>query len=160
MEKKNSGSIGSASPPLTTCHVKVVNFFCETSISLSFQGLRYTHTHTKDDQGVWHTDERRITIIAEDYCKGLFISSNPVNMDGVLNSVERVVTDGMNQTLTNSYTCRGRSKGVTFSDAPLEGTRTGWHVTLFLSKVLAHSRARRYLYYSISFTFWYSVSIK
>lgn len=25
-------------------------------------------------------------------------------MDGVLNSVERVVTDGMNQTLTNSYT--------------------------------------------------------
>lgn len=119
-----------------------------------------THTHTQDNQGVWHTDERRITIIAEDYYKGLFISSNPVNMDGVLNSVERVVTDGMNQTLTNSYTCRGRSKGVTFSDAPLEGTRTGWHVTLFLSKVLAHSRARRYLYYSISFTFWYSVSIK
>ena len=40
----------------------------------------------------------------EDYYKGFFTSSNSVNMDGVLNSIEWVVTDGINHTLTNSYT--------------------------------------------------------
>ena len=40
----------------------------------------------------------------EDYYQELFTTSNPIHMDNVLNSINRVVTKGMNETLTQPYT--------------------------------------------------------
>ena len=45
-----------------------------------------------------------MAIIAEEYYRELFTSSNPIHMDGVLNSIDRVVTEGMNATLAQPYT--------------------------------------------------------
>ena len=57
-----------------------------------------------DGQGVWLTDEGRVAIIAEEYYRELFTSNNPMHMDKVLDSVDRVVTDGMNESLVQPYT--------------------------------------------------------
>ena len=40
----------------------------------------------------------------EDYYQELFTTSNLIHMDNVLNSINRVVTKGMNETLTQPYT--------------------------------------------------------
>lgn len=53
-----------------------------------------------DNHEAWQTEGNRITAIAEDYYRELFTTSNPIHMDSVLNSVNRVVTEGMNETLT------------------------------------------------------------
>ena len=57
-----------------------------------------------DGQGVWQTDEGRVASIAEEYYRELFTSNNPMHMDEVLDSVDRVVIDGMNETLVQPYT--------------------------------------------------------
>ena len=58
----------------------------------------------QDDHSAWQTDENRIAIIAEDFYQELFTTSNLRHMDNVLSSIARVVTDGMNETLTQPYT--------------------------------------------------------
>lgn len=45
-----------------------------------------------------------VATIAEDYCRNLFTASNNLNMDGVLASVERVVTEDMAKSLVRTYT--------------------------------------------------------
>ena len=57
-----------------------------------------------DDYDAWQIEGNRIEAIAEDYYRELFTTSNPVHMDNILNSVNRVVTEGMNETLTQPYT--------------------------------------------------------
>ena len=42
--------------------------------------------------------------IAEEYYRELFTSNNPMHMDEVLDSVDRVVTNGMNESLVQPYT--------------------------------------------------------
>lgn len=53
--------------------------------------------------GVWSTNPDQIANIAKNYYKELFSTSNLIHMDGVLNSVNLDVTNGMNQTLTSPY---------------------------------------------------------
>lgn len=53
-----------------------------------------------NSNGVWCTDTEGI---ATDYYKNLFTTSNNLNMDGVLASVEKVVTDDMARNLVCTY---------------------------------------------------------
>ena len=48
-----------------------------------------------DREGEWHIEEDKIASIAEDYYKKLFTSSTSLDMEAVLESVDRVVTKGM-----------------------------------------------------------------
>ena len=57
-----------------------------------------------DDHDAWQTEGNRIAAIAKDYYRELFTTSKPIHMDNVLNSVNRVVIDGINETLTQPYT--------------------------------------------------------
>ena len=57
-----------------------------------------------DREGEWYTDEEKIASIAEEYYKHLYTSSPSLDMDDVIESVDRVVTEGMAQSLTHPYT--------------------------------------------------------
>ncbi|KAK9989376.1 hypothetical protein SO802_029615 [Lithocarpus litseifolius] len=57
-----------------------------------------------DSNGVWCTNTGEIATIAEAYYKELFTASADLNMEGVLASMERVVTEEMARNLTQSYT--------------------------------------------------------
>ena len=57
-----------------------------------------------DKAGVWQTDENKVAEMVEGYYQRLFTTSNPTHMNEVLNSVECVVTDGMQQSLLLLYT--------------------------------------------------------
>ena len=57
-----------------------------------------------DREGQCHTDEDKIANIVEDYYKQLFTSSTSLDMDAIIESVDRVVTKGMAQSLTRPYT--------------------------------------------------------
>ena len=56
-----------------------------------------------DREGECHTDEDKIANIAKDYYKQLFTSSTSLDMDAIIESVDRVVTKGMAQSLTHPY---------------------------------------------------------
>ena len=57
-----------------------------------------------DDQGRWCNAEADIAREAENYFKELFTSGNLTNLNLVLNSVDRIITPNMNQTLLQPYT--------------------------------------------------------
>ena len=57
-----------------------------------------------DDQGRWCNTEDEVASVAEKYFKNLFTSTTPTNLNLVLDSVNRVVTPDMNQTLLQPYT--------------------------------------------------------
>ena len=57
-----------------------------------------------DNDGVWWEFEEGIATVAEKYFKDLFTTTNPSNMDSVLNVVDRVDTPNMNQMLLQPYT--------------------------------------------------------
>ncbi|KAL0006539.1 hypothetical protein SO802_008041 [Lithocarpus litseifolius] len=69
------------------------------------QRRRKNRIHGVEDQnGEWCTCERCIAIVAEQYFQGLFTTANPVNLETVLDSVEKVVTRTMNKSLLEPYT--------------------------------------------------------
>ena len=47
-------------------------------------------------EGVWRTSELNVGEIAEEYFKNIFATSNPSNVDGVLDVVDEVVMEEMN----------------------------------------------------------------
>ena len=57
-----------------------------------------------DNSGMWCKDTGEIAGIAEEYYKSLFTTSNNLNMDDVLASVDRVVTGEMVRNLVRPYT--------------------------------------------------------
>ena len=57
-----------------------------------------------DREGEWHTDEEKIATIAEEYYKQLFTSSNSLDIEEVIDSVDKVVTKDMAQDLIRPYT--------------------------------------------------------
>ena len=57
-----------------------------------------------DDQGRWCNTDDEVASVAEKYFKNLFTSTTPTNLNLVLDSVNRVVTPDMNQTLHQPYT--------------------------------------------------------
>ena len=57
-----------------------------------------------DGGGVWQESKEGIARAAENYFHELFKSANPSDMNNVLNSMERVVTPKMNQSLLQNYT--------------------------------------------------------
>ena len=58
----------------------------------------------KDREGIWQSDMSRINNIAEEYYIELFATSHPRSMERVLEAVDKVVTDDMAHSLTQSYT--------------------------------------------------------
>ncbi|KAL0010592.1 hypothetical protein SO802_005700 [Lithocarpus litseifolius] len=56
-----------------------------------------------DKNGFWRTDEQSIGLIAAKYFNNIFATSNPRNMEEVLNVVDRVVTEEMNQSLLKPF---------------------------------------------------------
>lgn len=57
-----------------------------------------------DREETWQTGLDGVSRIAEEYYTELFTSTNPNNMDRVLNVVDKVVTDHMANSLTQPYT--------------------------------------------------------
>ena len=57
-----------------------------------------------DEDGVWRQSNEGIAIVVERYFLDLFTTTNPSNMDTVLNSVDKVVTPDMNHMLLQPYT--------------------------------------------------------
>ena len=90
--------------------------------------------------------------IVEEYYRELFTSNNPMHMDGVLDSVDRVVTEGMNETLAQPYT-EEEVRTSLFQMHPLKASGPDGMSPFFLSKVLAYCKAGCYLYCAIFFTF-------
>ena len=69
------------------------------------QRRRKNHIHGfMDNMGRWCTSEPDIERVAESFFQNLFTSSNPTNMEEVLDSVDRVVTLDMNHTLLQQFT--------------------------------------------------------
>ena len=56
-----------------------------------------------DREGVWRTGEQNVGEIAEEYFKNIFATSNPSNVDRVLDMVDGVVTEEMNQSLLRPF---------------------------------------------------------
>ena len=57
-----------------------------------------------DENGRWCTSDNEIARVAESYFQNLFSSANTSNMESVLETVDRVVTPDMNDTLLQPYT--------------------------------------------------------
>ena len=57
-----------------------------------------------DDQGVWHREEDAVSALLVSYYESLFTSSDPHNLDSVLDGVQAVVTKDMNAKLVEMYT--------------------------------------------------------
>ena len=57
-----------------------------------------------DREGTWQISLDNVSKIAKQYYTKLFTSTNPNNMDMVLNEVDKVVTDHMANSLTQPYT--------------------------------------------------------
>ncbi|XP_075645825.1 uncharacterized protein LOC142616994 [Castanea sativa] len=57
-----------------------------------------------DDEGNWNTTEGSIAQTAKRYFQHLFTSSNPEEIEGVLNSMDKRVTPSMNASLLQRYT--------------------------------------------------------
>ena len=57
-----------------------------------------------DDNGRWWTSKPDINRVAESYFQNLFTSSNPTNLEEVLDAVDSVVTLDINHTLVQQFT--------------------------------------------------------
>ena len=58
----------------------------------------------RDNCGVWQTEEGVISKMLVDFYAGLFTTSNPHNLESILEGVQDVVTSEMNAKLTAPYT--------------------------------------------------------
>lgn len=58
----------------------------------------------KDNDGVWQTEEGIVSKMLIDYYVDLFASSNPHNLESILDGIQEVVTGEMNSKLTAPYT--------------------------------------------------------
>ena len=57
----------------------------------------------RDENGVWQSKEQCLSGLLTDFYEKLFKSSNPHNMDRVVDGVQKVVTNSMNADLTKPY---------------------------------------------------------
>ena len=57
-----------------------------------------------DREGTWQSDMTRVSNIAEEYYNVLFTTTHPINMERVLEVVDKVVTEDMAHSLTQPYT--------------------------------------------------------
>ena len=81
-----------------------------------------------DSDETWHIDSDRIAKIAKDYYRQLFTSSNPTNMEGVLDVVDRVVTDEMAHSLIQPY-IEDEVRVALFQMHPSKSLGPGWYVS-------------------------------
>ena len=58
----------------------------------------------KDDEGVWHEDEDTCARMLNEFYSQLFTSSQPHDLDRILDGVVEVVTDEMREDLARPYT--------------------------------------------------------
>ena len=58
----------------------------------------------KDDEGVWHEDEDTYARMLNEFYSRLFTSSQPHDLDRILDGVDEVVTDEMRADLARAYT--------------------------------------------------------
>ena len=57
----------------------------------------------RDEEGVWQNDEHIFSGLLVCFYEKLFASSNPQNMERILNGVQEVVTDSMRTKLAQAY---------------------------------------------------------
>ena len=76
-----------------------------------------------DSEGRWGTSKDSIAHTTEHYFQQLFTSSHPTTIDGVLNSVDSLVTPGMNATLLQQYNSE-EVMTTLISNAPFQITRS------------------------------------
>ena len=68
-----------------------------------------------DDASRWCTSKPNIDKVAESYFQNLFTSSNPTNLEEVLDSVDMVVTRNMNHMLLQIHSGRGENGIVQYA---------------------------------------------
>ena len=84
-------------------------------------------TDLLDSAGNLVEDEEKLVVIATEYFRELFTSSNPELIEEAPTNVTTTICDQINADLT-----------VPLCDAPKKGTWTRWHDNPFLSKILRH----------------------
>ena len=73
----------------------------------------------RDEEGVWQNDEHTFSGLLVGFYEKLFASSNPQNMERILNGVKEVVTDSMRTKLALAYSV-GEVEKVIKDMAPLK----------------------------------------
>ena len=85
-------------------------------LSISNKNTKYFHQRASqrrwknqihgflDDNGQWCTSETDTDRVAEAYFQNLFTTTNPTNLESLLDLVDRLVTPDMNHTLLQPYT--------------------------------------------------------
>ena len=92
-----------------------------------------------DDQGVWHREEDAVSALLVGYYESLFTSSDPHNLDSVLDGVQAVVTKDMNAKLLETYTTEEVAVAIK-EMAPLKAPGPDVMPPLFFSDILARHR--------------------
>ena len=92
-----------------------------------------------DDQGVWHREEDAVSALLVSYYESLFTSSDPHNLDSVLDGVQAVVTKDMNAKLLETYTTEEVAVAIK-EMAPLKAPGPDVMPPLFFSDILARHR--------------------
>ena len=66
----------------------------------------------RDEEGVWQNDEHIFLGLLVGFYEKLFASSNPKNMEQILNGVQEVVTDSMRTNLAQAYSVDEVEKAI------------------------------------------------
>ena len=92
-----------------------------------------------DDASRWCTSELEIDRVAKSYFQNLFTSSNPTNLEEVLDLVDTVVTPDMNHMLLQQSTPK-EVKTTLFSMHPSKLLGPDGMFPFFFSKILAYCK--------------------
>ena len=92
-----------------------------------------------DYQRVWHREEDAVSALLVGYYESLFTSSDPHNLDSVLDGVQAVVTKDMNAKLLETYTTEEVAVAIK-EMAPLKAPGPDVMPPLFFSDILARHR--------------------
>ena len=84
----------------------------------------------RDSEGRWQSEEGIYTKILMDFYANLFTTSNPQNLDSIMDGVQKVVTEEMNSKLTAIYTMEEVELAIK-EVAPLKAPRPNGMPPLF-----------------------------
>ena len=115
----------------------------------------------RDEEGVWQNDEHIFSGLLVCFYEKLFASSNPQNMERILNGVQEVVTDSMRTKLAQAY-IMGEVEKAIIDTAPLKAPGPDGMPPpppSFLSHILVRYRYGHYPGCSFMSEFWFFVKI-
>ena len=93
-----------------------------------------------DKHEQWCTSDADIARLVENYFQNLFTTSNPTNLESVLDSVDKVVHPDMNHTLLQPYTLEEVIRKALFSIHPSKSPSPDGMSPFFFPKILACCR--------------------